>query len=125
MEEGVLSSKPVTEVLKHVPRVALFTDKQSSEAEAKHKALMLEKYNKAGAIPAFYVIDAQGEVKSSLLGSSDQEGFLKFLAQGGLETGKAEGGGALRWVLLGLLLAFVVWQVKPDPPPKPKADPPA
>lgn len=114
MEGGVLSSKPVTKVLERVPRVALFTDNQASEAEAEHKKVMIETFNKAAAIPAFYVIDGDGKVQSSLIGTTDQAGFLTFLNQGGLETGEAEDQGYLSWILLALLLAFVVWQVKPD-----------
>ena len=119
MEGGVLSSKPVTKVLERVPRVALFTDNQASEAEAANKKLMLSTYNKAAAIPAFYVIDGEGKIQSSLIGTTDQAGFLAFLNKGGLETGEAEDQGWLRWLLLALLIAFVIWQVKPDPAPKP------
>ena len=118
MEEGVLSSKPVTKVLERVERVALFTDSGKDDEDA-HKTLMVEQYNKSAAIPAFYVIDGEGKIRSSLIGTADQEGFLKFLGDGGLETGEAEQQGPLRWILLALLLAFVVWQVKPDPPPAP------
>ncbi|HBP17010.1 MAG TPA: hypothetical protein DEA08_04325 [Planctomycetes bacterium] len=83
MEKGVLPQGPVRELLAKVPRVALFTDK--GEVEAKHRNLMVERYNKAGAIPAFYVIDGKGEVRSSHIGLTSVEDFAAFLQQGGLK----------------------------------------
>jgi thiol:disulfide interchange protein len=83
MEKGILPQPKVKELLARVPRIALFTDK--GEIEAQHRNMMVEKYNRAGAIPAFFVINGKGEVLSAQVGNCDEADFLEFLSKGGLE----------------------------------------
>ncbi|MGE0709951.1 MAG: protein-disulfide reductase DsbD family protein [Planctomycetota bacterium] len=82
MEHGVLPLPKVMERLKGVPRVALFID--VGEEEARHRDLMVKRYDATGAIPLFYVIDGKGEVKSAQVGACSEAEFLRFLEAGGL-----------------------------------------
>ena len=81
----MLPTEKVMAVLKDVKRVALFVDKSGDPVEQEHKELMLTAYNKAGAIPAYYVIGGDGEIKSFQIGSSSEDVFLEFLAKGGIK----------------------------------------
>ncbi len=83
MEKGVLPKPPVVEKLEQIPRVALFTDKAGDPAERAHKDLMLERYNRAGTIPCFFLIDGQGEIRAAQIGNTGVDGFLEFLERGG------------------------------------------
>ena len=71
-------------MIKAAGRVALYIDKADDPAEGQHKAMMLKRYNKSAAIPAFFVIGADGEIKSSQIGSCSEDTFVEFLKAGGL-----------------------------------------
>ena len=84
MEGEVLPSPRVRELIKDTGRVALYIDKADDPAENDHKSLMLKTYNNSGAIPAFFVIGADGEIKSHQIGSCSEDTFVEFLKAGGL-----------------------------------------
>jgi thiol:disulfide interchange protein DsbD len=84
MEKGVLPQPEVVERLEKTGRVALFIDKADDPAEQAHRKLMLERYNPSGSIPAFFVIDAEGAIRSQQIGSCSTEAFVEFLQAGGL-----------------------------------------
>ena len=84
MEGEVLPTPRVRELVKDIGRVSLYIDKADDPAEEKHKALMLGTYNNSGAIPAFFVIGGDGEIKSAQIGSCSEDAFVAFLKAGGL-----------------------------------------
>ena len=45
---------------------------------------MLGKYNKAGTIPCFFVVDADGEILSAQIGNTSEAKFVEFLERGGV-----------------------------------------
>ncbi len=83
MEGEVLPSPRVRELIKDTGRVALYIQRENAE-EIAHKKLMEKSYNNSGAIPAFFVIGADGEIKSHQIGSCSEDTFVEFLKAGGL-----------------------------------------
>ena len=83
MEHDVLPTPEVVALLEKVERIALFTDK--GEVEGQHRQLMVKTFNPSGAIPAFYVVDGEGKIRSSQIGSASVEKFVEFLEAGGLK----------------------------------------
>lgn len=83
MEHEVLPKPEIEALLGPVERIALFTDK--GETEGQHRNLMVKTFNPSGAIPAFYVVDGEGKVRSKQIGYAAPEEFAEFLRAGGLK----------------------------------------
>jgi len=85
MENTVMQDERVEELLRPLDRIALFTD-SGDPLEDRHKALMEDEYGNA-VLPAFYVIDAEGEPLATQIGGTGRgeegvERFLEFLRTG-------------------------------------------
>jgi thiol:disulfide interchange protein DsbD len=86
MENGIMQEPEVAARLALAERVALFTDMPGDPVEEANKRYMLEVLKNPGTIPAFYIVNDEGEVLAEqIAGTTTAEAFIRFLEEGGLK----------------------------------------
>lgn len=80
LEENILSSKEVIDIMKDMVKVYLYVDRRR-EPENTNRKLQKDKFNK-DFMPYFVILDSKGNKKNDFVFTRNKQEFIDFLKKG-------------------------------------------